>query len=210
MKSKKLVAVLAAILVTVFMLAICCLCLSGGGSASADTGTEITETEPTTPESAEGGETLADRVKAYLQGIYGEDYEVYYNKIIENWGSVENFLLNASDNLPEEYKYKATELLTTVNAWIGVGADAILLFCVGIYIVYRAQKNKKTAADLTTLKACDNQIETAQLALINSQKAQSAALQALLPGTKFEETIATLKESDKALDAAAEEVKKIV
>lgn len=175
------------------------------------------ENSPTAPETGADGstgesgtESVADRVRAYLQAIYGDDYEKYYNKIIENWGSVENFLLNASDNLPEEYRYKATELLTTVNAYIGVGADAVLLLCIGIYIICRVKKNKKISADLTTLKACDNQIETAQLAIIESQKAQSAALQLLLPGERFAGAVAALVESDKALDKAAEEVKKIV
>ncbi len=210
MNSRKFTTILVVILMTVFTLAVCLLCLRTVSASAAEISATAAENEPEPPVDNDGEETLADRVKAYLQGIYGDDYEVYYNKIIENWGSVENFLLNASDNLPDEYKYKATELLTTVNAWVGVGADAILLFCVGIYILYRAKKNKKITADLATLKACDNQIEEAQLAIMKSQKAQAAALCELLPGTKYESTIATLKESDKALDAAAEEVKKIV
>lgn len=220
--TKRLRAILIVALVVVFTLAVCLFCSQTVYTASADTGTaEITaenaENEPTTPETdtdgsltENGTETITDSVRAYLQAIYGNDYEKYYNKIIENWGSVEKFLLNASENLPDEYRYKATELLTTVNAYIGVGADAVLLLCVSAYIIYRARKNKKINADLKTLKAGDNQIETAQLAIIQSQKAQSAALQKLLPGDKFENEVAILAESDKALDSAAEEVKKIV
>lgn len=207
--NKKFTAILVVILMTVFTLAVCLFCLQMVSAFAAETNATAAENE-SMPPVTEDGETLADRVKSYLQAIYGDDYEVYYNKIIENWGSVENFLLNASKNLPEEYKYKSTEILTTINAWVGVGADAILLFCMGIYIVSRAKKNKKITADLSTLKACDNQIETAQLAILNSQKAQSAALRALLPGAKYEDAVAALKESDAALDSAAEEVKKIV
>lgn len=222
MSSKKISTILVVALVSVFMLLVCLFYSQTTFAASADTGTaEITaenaENEPTTPETDTDGsltensaETITDSVRAYLQSIYGDDYEKYYNQIIENWGSVEKFLLNASENLPEEYRYKATELLTTINAYIGVGADAILLLCVSIYIVYRAKKNKKINADLTTLKAQDNQIEVAQLAIIKSQKAQSAALQKLLPGEKFENEVSELTESDKALDSAAAEVQKIV
>lgn len=222
MNSKKISTILVVALVSVFMLLVCLFCSQTAFAASADTGTaEITaenaENEPTTPETdadgsltENGAETISDSVKAYLQSIYGNDYEKYYNQIIEHWGSVEKFLLNASENLPEEYRYKATELLTTVNAYIGVGADAVLLICVSAYIIYRAKKNKKIATDLKTLKACDNQIEVAQLAIIQSQKAQSAALQRLMPGEKFEDAVNELAESDKALDSAAEEVKKIV
>lgn len=205
MSIRKLKTVLIVALVVVFTLAVCLLCSQTAYAASADTETNtdgsLTENDT---------ETVSDSVRAYLQSIYGDDYEKYYNQIVENWGSVEKFLLNASENLPDEYRYKATELLTTVNAYIGVGADAILLICVGAYIIYRAKKNKKITADLKTLKAGDNQIETAQLAIIQSQKAQSAALQKLLPGEKFEGEVTELAESDKALDRAAEEVKKIV
>lgn len=205
MSIRKLKTVLIVALVVVFTLAVCLFCSQTAYAASADTETNtdgsLTENDT---------ETVSDSVRAYLQSIYGDDYEKYYNQIVENWGSVEKFLLNASENLPDEYRYKATELLTTVNAYIGVGADAILLICVGAYIIYRAKKNKKITADLKTLKAGDNQIETAQLAIIQSQKAQSAALQKLLPGEKFEGEVTELAESDKALDRAAEEVKKIV
>ncbi|MDE7330120.1 MAG: hypothetical protein K2N30_03350 [Clostridia bacterium] len=222
MSNRKITAFLVVALLSVFMLLVCLFYSQTAFIASADSGTaEITaenaEIEPTTPETdangslnESGAESISDSVKAYLQSIYGADYEKYYNQIVEHWGSVEKFLLNASENLPEEYRYKATELLSTINAYISVGADAVLLLCVGIYIIYRAKKNKKINADLTTLKAGDNQIETAQLALIQSQKAQSAALQKLLPGEKFEDAVNELAESDKALDSAAEEVQKIV
>lgn len=220
--SKKISTILVVALVSVFMLWVCLFCSQTAFAASADSetaeiGTENAENEPATPATDTDGsltdngtETISDNVRAYLQSIYGDDYEKYYNQIVEHWGSVEKFLLNAGENLPEEYRYKATELLTTINAYIGVGADAVLLICVSAYIIYRAKKNKKIATDLKTLKACDNQIEVAQLAIIKSQKAQSAALQMLMPGEKFEGAVSELKESDEALDGAAEEVQKIV
>lgn len=219
---KKLKVLLTVALVAVFTLAVCLFCSQTAYAAPADTegveiATESGEIAPVTPAGEVGGETPAeepqgvtDSVREYLKSIYGDDYEKYYNQIVENWGSVEKFLLNASENLPEEQRYKATELLTTVNAYIGVAADAVLLLCVSIYIIYRSKKNKKISSDLKTLKACSNQTQAAQLALIKSQKAQSASLQALLPGDKFDGAVTELKESDRVLDEAAEEVRKIV
>lgn len=177
---------------------------------SQEDGTVIGEPVDENALSEEDEESVADRVKAYLQSIYGDDYKKYYDKIIENWGSVENFLLNASDNLPEEYRYKATELITTVNAYIGVVADIILLLCGLGFLIYIIKKHRKIKKDLATLKACDNQIEVAQLAIIKSQKAQSVALKALMPGEKFADAVAELAESAIELDSASEEVKKIV
>lgn len=222
MKSKKFTTLWVIVLLSVFTLWVCLFCLQttyaipteeydtqiNVQDGENELVTPSTDTDDSLPEV--GTETISENVRAYLQKIYGDDYEKYYNQILEHWGSVEKFLLNASENLPEEYRYKSTELATKVNAYIGVGADAILLLCVSVYIIYRAKKNKKLNADFTTLKACDNQIEVAQLALIESQKAQSAALQKLMPGEKFEGEVNELKESDKVLDSAAEEVKKIV
>lgn len=221
MNSKKLTMALAIVLLSVFMLSVCLFfSQTAVYAASAETEQDISgngENAPTMPETDEdetltegGADSVSDSVKEYLQSIYGDNYEKYYNQIIEYWGSIENFLLNASDILPEEYQYKATELLTTINAYIGIAADAVLLILACAYLIYRVKKNKTVNANFTTLKACDNQIEVAQLAIIKSLKAQSAALQVLLPGAKFEDAVAELAESDKALDDATEEVQKIV
>lgn len=221
MFSKKTITCFILSLLLVFMLSVCLFCsrtvFVTYAEETPQSTEESSENEPTEPGTEVDGSTtespadsISERVKAYLQSIYGDDYEKYYNEIIEHWGSIENFLLNASENMPEEYRYKATELLTTVNAYIGVGADMILLLFGAVFLIYIIKKQRKTNADLTTLKACDNQIEEAQLALIESQKAQSAALQQLMPGEKFEGARAALVASDKALDSAAEEVKKIV
>lgn len=222
MSNKTFKTILVLGIIAVFTFCVCLFCSQTLFAVSAEEqGAEIVVegdgNAPTTPETPtveetpdSGTGTVSDSVRAYLQSIYGDDYEQYYNQIVDNWGSVEKFLLNASENLPDEYRYKATELITTVNAYIGVAADGVLLICVGIYIACRVKKNRKLNADLTTLKACDNQIEVAQLAIIKSQKAQSAALQKLMPGAKFEDEVAELIEADKSLDGATEEVNKIV
>lgn len=222
MNIKKLKSILVVVLVTVFTLAVCFFCSQTAYAASAESSaTEIIaqgdEIEPTTPETPapeqtpeSGAQSITQSVQEYLKAIYGDDYEKYYNQIIENWGSIEKFLLNASENLPEETKYKATELLTTINAYIGVGADAILLLCVGIYIIYRAKKNKKVSTDLEKLKTAQNQTQAGELAIIDGLKAQSAALRELTPGERFAEVNARLAESEQALDSAAAEVKRNV
>ena len=223
MKNKKLTAFLMLAVITVFMLSFCLFyskkVYSDAYSAQKSTRQDDispmseemqTEADNVPPATDDGEETLSDRVKAYLQSVYGEDYEKYYNDIVDKWGSVENYLLNASENLPEEYKYKATELLTTVNAYIGVAADGILLLFAAIYIVCRRKKDKQINTDLNKLKALDNQIEVAQLAIINSQKAQTEVLKSIIPVAKYDSMSTIIAESEKSLESAAEEVKKIV
>lgn len=222
---KKLKTVLVVILVTVFTLAVCFVCSQITYAASADAiaaegifdVNSEGEIAPTTPETPVPEQTpdndrksITQSVQEYLKAIYGDDYEIYYNQIIDNWGSVEKFLLNASEILPEETKYKATELLSTINAYIGVGADAVLLLCIGIYIIYRAKKNKKVSNDLDKLKTAQNQTQAGELAIIDGLKAQSVALRELTPGERFTVVNARLAESEFKLDEAAEEVKRNV
>lgn len=46
----------------------------------------------------------AEKFVEYLKDKYGEDYDYYYNKIIEEWGSIEGYLLAFGDKLPEEHQ----------------------------------------------------------------------------------------------------------
>ena len=59
---------------------------------------EQTETE------RNGIEEVAAQFLEYLKSKYGSDYEFYYDAIIEQWGSVEGYLLAFGDKLPEEHK----------------------------------------------------------------------------------------------------------
>lgn len=170
---------------------------------------ESEEVTDETPEATEP-ESLTDSIIAYLKDVYGDDYQKYYDKIIEHWGSLEEYILNAADSLPEEFKYNVQQITAAVNTYIGVAANGLLLICAGIYIISRRKKNKKINADLEALKAAQNQTATANIAIIQAQKAQNEAFKALMPGTKFEAATAQLCACDEALTAAEEEVKRDV
>jgi len=225
MKIKQKLAVVLLALISVFTLSACCLTFSRSVdtvftvyAAETAEGTEQTEeetTEPTEPttegqEEEVDNETIAANVKEYLQSIYGDDYETYYNQIIENWGSVEKYLLSASENLPEEHQYKVTELITKINTYIGVAADGVLLLCVGIYIICRARKNKKVQSDLDRLKTASNQTQSAELAIMSSLTAHGEALKQLMPNQKFETATTAITEAETELTAAKEELNKNV
>lgn len=194
-------------------LAIICGCLIAANMTTAYAAEQITEPpaqDIIDEEQTENESSLSQRVIEYLKAIYGADYETYYNKIVENWGSIEAYILNAADNLPEEIKYNTQRLLSNINVYIGVIADAVLFVGAGVYVFVRRSKNKKINNDLEALKAAQNQSATADIAIIQAQKAQNEALKALMPGAKFESSTAQLSACDKALTAAEEEVKRNV
>lgn len=222
MNSKKFTTVFILAIISVFILSVCLFCLQTAyAEPLGEDGVEITTedgvNESTPPETDTGEElpdvgsdTVSDSVKEYLKSIYGEDYERYYNQIIENWGSIEKFLLSASENLPESYKYRVQELLLKVAPYVAIAADTIMLLAAGFYIFYRAKKNKKVNTDLEKVKAALNQTGTAELAIIESLQAQSQSLKRLLPGERFAAETAALTESEETLKKATEEVKRNV
>lgn len=245
MRTKQRIAVIIIALLTVFMLAACLLCLPSTYAVYAAE-SEVTETtgenltgdtaadgdDSTSEETPAEGETeltdkekLEQTVKEYLQNIYGDNYETYYNQIIENYGSLEEWVVKAGNNvLPEEYQYKLTELMNNVKNYIGVIADGLLLVIgVVVIIVYAVKKKSADEAQAkisetveginetvaSVIKAI-NQIEGAESALIANQAAQSSALRALMPNAKFTAQTDELAASETELKAAAEEVKKDV
>ncbi len=92
---------------TVIVSAIIIFLGAGAGFAvNAETQTETlppVETEETeTPEN--GIDEIAAQFVEYLKSRYGAEYELYYNAITEQWGSIEGYLLAFGDKLPEEHK----------------------------------------------------------------------------------------------------------
>ncbi len=94
-----IVTLLAAILLIV-------ICTGAGFAVNAETQAETlppVQTEETeTPENGIDG--VAAQFVEYLKSRYGAEYELYYNAITEQWGSIEGYLLAFGDKLPEEHK----------------------------------------------------------------------------------------------------------
>lgn len=98
---------LALIICLIVSLAICPLFMGGAAIAHAD---ETTEQETPVTGEIEGaadkadeadGNGLQDLVEGFLAQLkakYGDDYEKYYNAILEEWGSVEEYLLSLVDD----------------------------------------------------------------------------------------------------------------
>lgn len=101
------------------------------------------ETELPDETETENGSGLIEQFKAMLKDRYGADYEFYYNQIIENWGSVEAYLLSLGGNLPEEYKTAWDKFVGWLGEYSVIWAPALAVVIVIIVaIVGKKQFNK--------------------------------------------------------------------
>lgn len=97
-------------LIIIISLAVCgLLCVLFMGNAAtvtyADEGAQETPVEDELPveEGTEenGLKTLVDAFLTRLKAKYGDDYETYYNAILAEWGSVEDYLLSLAGDSPD-------------------------------------------------------------------------------------------------------------
>lgn len=187
-------------LIFITILAAMLIFFTAGGAliASAEEVPETTPTEETDGDSADIEQLAADFV-SWLKDTFGEDYEKYYNNIITNWGSIEEYLLQfGEENLPEQYQtgwYKFVGWLGEYSAvWAPILAVAIVVI---VYII------GKKRFEAIVKKAVDSKTSALGAELNKQSKAQAAgnrAIRALL-GTneKFAENVKELEESEKEL-----------
>lgn len=149
-------------------------------AAEADTietisGTENTPTEPpigedeqTPSDDTEGAEGLAVDFVEWLKSEYGEDYEYYYNLIIEKWGSIEAYLLQfGEENLTPEMNEWWNEAISLVGQYSFIWAPVLAV----ILLVAALLIGKSMLAKIID-KAVNVRVEAIQ----NTQSAQSEEL----------------------------------
>ena len=210
-KIKTLLITLLIATVLVFMFAGTALC------AFADSPDNVTEppaqqqTEDTTepPKNAVDPDistdesslnTLIVQFTEYLKTKYGADYEFYYNNIIEQWGSIEAYLLSFGEKLPEEHRSGWQKFIGWLTEYSPVWAPAFAVILV-IFggVIGKKQLNKLVErfvnSKLSPLVRELNLQSNATAAMLNAQKA-------LLAGNeRFTETVAEIDKAEKELKA---------
>lgn len=145
-----------------------------------DTQEPVTEPEntPTEPEeptgeeipdtTVESAESLSATFVEWLKAEYGEDYEYYYNLIIEKWGSVEAYLTQfGEENLTGEQQEWWSEFLAVLGETSPVWASALAVLLVAVGLIV----GKKIVAAILE-KAVNAKVEAVQ----NTQSQQSEEL----------------------------------
>lgn len=124
------------------------ICTGAVLSVSADTAGEavISEEQTVAPDiSDEYGDlqAVSESFLQYLKDKYGEDYEFYYNQIIDKWGSVEAYLLSLGEKLPEEYKSGWDKFVGWLGEYSVIWAPALAVALVVLAaVIGKKQFNK--------------------------------------------------------------------
>lgn len=184
-------------------------CAGGALFAFADTdnGTEIaiedTSDNTVAPDiSADESDfnALVVQFTDYLKAKYGEDYELYYNQIIVQWGSIEAYLLSLGEKLPEERRTGWQKFVGWLAEYSPVWAPvfAVILVILG-GVLGKKQLNKLVEklvnSKLSPLVRELNLQSNATAAMLNAQKA-------LLGGNeRFTETVAEIDKAERELKA---------
>lgn len=213
MKVKKFGKLIALISVVVCLLA--CTLFVGSARAYAEeiennAVPEESVNPSQTPEDGEedgkkdnGAGSIVDGFLAQLKEKYGDDYEYYYNAILDKWGSVENYLLSL---VPEEAPDAAANGWKNFVEWLGIyspiWASAFALVLVIAIIMFGKKTVNKISEWATSTVGKFKTIFTSINKMYAAHLAESKALLKLLgENEKF-------KEEREALVQATGEIEK--
>ena len=164
--------------------------------------------EPTEVEEQAPGESEpSDAVQQFIDGLkeqYGQEWMTYYNAIIAEWGTVENYLMSLlPDDSPDVVKdaWLAFVAWTRDNWTILAAIGATIAACAGVvlYVVLKRKANAFMQKKFNNIYDEYNK----QSAAIKAQNAMLIAMSGSNP--RFEEQRNALKTTADALDEASEE-----
>ena len=154
--------------------------------------------EPLEPTDGSETENLVDRFIANLKDKYGDDYEHYLNAILEQWGSVEAYLLSLTDNLPDELQTGYADFIGWLGEYASIWAPclAVALVIIGFIVGKKALNTILNRIVEARIKPIEEELNKQSAA----QAAQLKATRALL-GTneKFAEERKSAEDAEKKL-----------
>ncbi|MDE7329966.1 MAG: hypothetical protein K2N30_02560 [Clostridia bacterium] len=180
-------------LIVAMLLILICTGATVTYAETAEPHAEITETV---------GESDIDEIAAnftdYLKARYGDEYELYYNAIIEKWGSIEGYLLAFGDKLPEKHKSGWQKFVGWLGEYSSVWAPALAVVLVIIVAIVGKKIFNKTIERIVKSKVAPivselNLQSNATVAMIHAQKAL------LGNNERFTESVEELTAAEKEL-----------
>lgn len=190
-----IVIILAAILVAINVSGVICVFADTADDVQNNTQEVI---DPDISSNESGLEGLAEKFTAYLKDKYGADYEYYYNRIIEQWGSVEGYLLSFGNKLPEEYQSGWDRFVAWLGDYAPVWAVPFAIMLVIIVAVVGKKTFNKIVEKVVNAKVNPivDELNKQSAALITIMHAQKT----LLPrNEQFTDTAKELEESERGL-----------
>lgn len=198
--TKKMIVVFLAAVLLLFGISATCVYVS----ACAEEAVQETPVEPQEPSDGQDGETddgaqsglqtLVDSFIAELKARYGDQWQQYYDAIIAEWGTVEQYLLSlVPEDSPDVVKDGWQEAVSWLGEYSPIWGSILAAVLVIIVIVF----GKKA---LNALKNFFLSLFRSKNKEYQALTAQNEALLALLgENPKFEENRAALKASNKEM-----------
>ena len=161
--------------------------------------TEEPTEEDTDTDTAFDMAALVDKFTQYLKDKYGAEYEQIYNGIIEQWGSIESYLMQFGEEyIPEEFNAGWSDFVEWLGVNAPIWATALALACVIFIAVFG-----KKAFNTMVKKIVDAKVSVLS-AELNKQSAaisaQMKALKTIMPTTeKGTAAVQELDEKEKEL-----------
>lgn len=186
LKSRKLLFCLLLVAALMFFLIAAIPMAYAEETLPPDTVTEEPQEPDTgeqTPKNPTDGETdgdditgLVDRFIENLKAKYGDDYEYYLNAILEQWGSVEAYLLSLTDNLPDEFQAGYNDFIGWLGEYASIWAPclAVALIIIGFIVGKKALNtilNRIVEARIKPIEEELNKQSTAQAAQLKATRA---------------------------------------
>ena len=167
--------------------------------ATAPPTTEEPTEEDTDTDTAFDMAALVEKFTAYLKDKYGAEYEQIYNGIIEQWGSIEAYLVQFGEEyIPEEFNAGWNDFLKIAGETSPVWATILAIIGVIILVIVG-----KKAFNAIVKKIVDAKVSVLS-AELNKQSAaisaQMKALKTIMPTTeKGAAAVQELDEKEKEL-----------
>lgn len=198
--TKKMIVVFLAAVLLLFGISATCVYVS----ACAEETAQETPVEPQEPTDVQDGETddgaqgvlqtLVDSFIAELKARYGDQWQQYYDAIIAEWGTVEQYLLSlVPEDSPDVVKDGWQEFVSWLGEYSPIWGSILAAVLVIIVIVF----GKKA---LNALKNFFLSLFRSKNKEYQALTAQNEALLAMLgENPKFEERRAALKASNEEM-----------
>lgn len=190
-KIKKIIAVILAITLVLF------IGLGTTAVARADT-FQSTEQEIVDPDISPDESNFVVQFTEWLKAEYGEEYETYYNFIIEHWGSVEAYLTSLGEKLPEEYQSSWDKFVAWLGEYSPIWATALsIIIVIIVAVVGKKQFNRIIDRIVNTkLKPVVGELNLQSRAIAASLNAQKVLLG---NNERFAEAVNELTAAEKEL-----------
>lgn len=175
--------------------------------------TEITDEEQGEPPAAEPeepeepeepgqtDEQMGEDFVEWLKATFGSDYEYYYNQIIENWGSIEDYLTQfGEEHLPEGFNAGLQKVLDWLNEYVVIWATVLAIVVIVAYYLIKKRSTRKTIEKVVDSKmtVLSDELNKQSKAIMAIGRGQTALLG---KNARFADTVKEIEDTEKELQS---------